>query len=290
MALLRANLKSGRRGDSISDQYYKARFEDNSWKLVESVNAFGASFFNEFLNDHEGIREDFCTSIRKGPMFGGHLLENMVSWQLKRDRDRMNMCLDLIDKTSKADYDGSGKKWSRAAKRKEILLPDMKYLLYWQSPVGEGIYSGGELIGFVSFMITYEDGHEVIYIYEIHFKESHQGLGYGRDLMNVVEAIGREVGVEKAMLTVFKSNERAVKWYHKRGYIVDEYSPEPKKFRDGTVKEAAYLILSKKLKADEGIGLCDNPDCRDHGRKVPDEEPVTAADQQPPSKKRRVKR
>ncbi|KAF6234827.1 hypothetical protein HO173_007047 [Letharia columbiana] len=59
--------------------------------------------------------------------------------------------------------------------------------------------------------------------------------------------MGRKAGVEKAMLTVFKRNKAAMQFYERLGYEEDEYSPRPKKLRNGVVKELDYLILSKSL-------------------------------------------
>jgi len=119
-------------------------------------------------------------------------------------------------------------------------LPDMKYIIL--------VEDEGQLAGFSSFMITYEDGYEVLYIYEIHFKVPWQGKGLGKRLMNMAEGIGRNVGVSKVMLTVFKANAAAVGWYARLGYREDEFSPGPRRLRNGTVKEATYIILSKSLK------------------------------------------
>jgi len=67
--------------------------------------------------------------------------------------------------------------------------------------------------------------------------------------MKVVEGIATNVGVAKVMLTVFKSNNRAVEWYTQLGYHEDEFSPRPRKLRNGTVKEPSYIILSKPIKS-----------------------------------------
>lgn len=104
------------------------------------------------------------------------------------------------------------------------------------------------VLGFLSFMVTYEDGKEVIYCYEIHLAPMARGRGLGAILMDRMEEIGRLVGLEKAMLTVFKSNEAARRFYQKGGYVVDEYSPQPRRLRNGTIKEFDYEILSKDLK------------------------------------------
>lgn len=160
-------------------------------------------------------------------------------------------CVDLLELTSRDHYHSSEKGWSRAKKLKEMGHPAMKYLLLHPAPAAslrgkEGKLAGPERTdGFLSFMITEEDRSEVIYCYELHLQPSLQGKGVGRKMMEVMEMIGSKVGVEKAMLTVFRSNDRAVKAYERWGYRVDNFSPEPRKLRDGLVKEPSYVILSK---------------------------------------------
>lgn len=101
--------------------------------------------------------------------------------------------------------------------------------------------------GFLSFMLTWEDGVEVIYCYEIHLEEHVRGRGMGKRLMGQLEEVGRRAEVKKAMLTVFKKNKAAVEFYERLGYKEDEYSPRPKKLRNGVIKELDYLIMSKSL-------------------------------------------
>lgn len=136
-------------------------------------------------------------------------------------------------------------------------LADLRYLLLGREELlGEHITEeeeeeerglGVPIEGFLSFMLTWEDGIEVIYCYEIHLEERVRGSGVGKRLMGLVEEMGRKARVEKAMLTVFKRNEKAVRFYERLGYAVDECSPGPKKLRGGVVKEVDYLILSKSL-------------------------------------------
>lgn len=163
-------------------------------------------------------------------------------------------CFGLIELTSSNAYGGSSVGWSPLKKRKEMKLPDMRYLIAREGSRtvnpnlnGSSAPTQGQILGFLSFMVTYEDGKEVIYCYEIHMSPMAQGLGLGKQLMLILEDIGRRVGLEKAMLTVFKSNTKALRFYDRLGFVVDEYSPQPRKLRNGTVKEADYLILSKRL-------------------------------------------
>lgn len=159
-------------------------------------------------------------------------------------------CLALIELTSSRAYDASSGGWSPTKKRKEMKLPDMRYLIARRgsrdaAPETSAEAQGEMILGFLSFMVTYENGKEVIYCYEIHLSPSAQGLGLGGLLMRTLEDIGSRVGLEKAMLTVFKSNSKALRSYERLGFGVDEYSPQPRRLRNGRVKEADYLILSK---------------------------------------------
>ncbi|KAJ5964369.1 uncharacterized protein N7479_004245 [Penicillium vulpinum] len=194
----------------------------------------------------------------------------------------LEACLDLIEQTSSEAYIASSTGWSRIKKRKEMKLPDMKYLILRDTPndsgdsnvqvprekerdiadnnapspspreTDESISSCRtrfpNVLGFLSFMVTYEDGKEVVYCYEIHLSPAARGRGIGKLLMDQMEGIGRAVGLEKSMLTVFKSNEIARRFYERLGYEVDEYSPQPRRLRNGTIKDVDYLILSKTLK------------------------------------------
>ena len=128
-------------------------------------------------------------------------------------------------------------------------LRELWYLLLVGGERGGGEVGTGKTAveGFASFMLTVEDGVEVVYCYEIHLGERLRGKGLGARLMGVLEEVGRRAGVGKAMLTVFRRNGRAVGFYEGLGYGVDEFSPRARKLRGGVVKEADYLIMSKGL-------------------------------------------
>ena len=150
---------------------------------------------------------------------------------------------------------------------REMKLVDLRYLLVRRlsglSSTASTSAGGGSITtmeiaaddvdAFLSFMLTYEDGYELIYCYEIHLSESSRGCGLGKHLMSVMERVGRKVGVSKSMLTVFLENESAVHFYERLGYEVDEFSPEPRRVR-GRVIRPDYVILSKSLKGDAGHG------------------------------------
>ena len=159
----------------------------------------------------------------------------------------LRACFNLIASTSSGDYEGSSLGWSAAKKWKEMRLPDLRYIVLKQEKDDKGRDGIPEVEGFLSFMLTYEDGYEVIYCYEIHLSPQLQGTGMGKRLMVMMEEVGKKARVEKATLTVFKTNKAAMNFYQRLGYEEDEYSPRPRKLRAGVVKEPDYMILSKPL-------------------------------------------
>lgn len=158
----------------------------------------------------------------------------------------LDTCFNIVRGTSSKQYAASSLGWHPIKKKREMRLLDMKFILAkkdWNSRYG----TEAKVDGFLSFMLTYEDGIEVIYCYEVHLDESFQGKGLGKCLMKHMEDVGRKAGVKKAMLTVFEANRAARAFYEKLGYAEDDFSPPPKKLRGGIVKWSDYIILSKSL-------------------------------------------
>ncbi|KAJ5333575.1 uncharacterized protein N7506_007358 [Penicillium brevicompactum] len=194
--------------------------------LVERTNALSIEEFKSQYapSDEKSNSEDTAVDIYSAATISTSDLE---------------ACLDLVEQTSGEAYSASSSGWSRPKKRKEMKLPDMKYLIVRGTSADEP--SGREVSGFLSFMVTYEDGKEVVYCYEIHLSPRARGRGIGKMLMERMEGVwsGCRVG---------ESNAVATRFYERLGYGVDEYSPGPRRLRNGTVKDPDYLILSKGLK------------------------------------------
>ena len=205
-------------------------------KLVESANALSAQdFYDKYAPPN------FMPMLFNGltPRFHLYWVYGDAK-SFTSDGKMLRDCLHLVERTSGHDYEHAEMKWSTSKKWKEMNLPDMKYIII--------VTPEDDIAGFVSFMVTYEDGYEVVYIYEIHLVPEWQGKGLGRNMTHIVEAFAQNVAVSKVMLTVFRANTRAVDWYAKLGYQEDEFSPGPRKLRNGTVKEPSYIILSKQVK------------------------------------------
>lgn len=171
-------------------------------------------------------------------------------------KEIFDLCHNLIRHTSSEQYAASSLGWHPLRKRREMLLPDLKYIMlgkprsmsgHSKHPIELCAAFTTPIAGFLSFMLTYEDGLDVIYCYELHLQKCHQGKGLGKSLMRLMEDIGKRAGVKKAMLTVFRVNEAARAFYKTLGYGEDAFSPRPKKLRGGVVKESDYIILSKPL-------------------------------------------
>ncbi|KAK6908064.1 hypothetical protein I203_102065 [Kwoniella mangroviensis CBS 8507] len=116
------------------------------------------------------------------------------------------------------------------------------------------------LLGFCGFRFDTEEtlssrDAEVVYCYEVQLSIKCRGQGLGKRLLDILEEIGRKRGLDKVILTCLKSNESALAFYTKQGYIPDEIDPtrineqEPvDDDEEEEEEEVDYRILSKSLK------------------------------------------
>ncbi|CAK1354644.1 putative N-acetyltransferase [Cercospora beticola] len=169
-------------------------------------------------------------------------------------QDELQKCFDLIERTSRHDYEPSSFGWHPKRKMREMKEKEMKYIIFKDCPPQDSSEAG--ISGFLSFMLTHDSTPSVpvLYIYEIHLDNGTRGKGLGRSLMKMAENIAKRVGVEKVMLTCFKSNVKARAFYEYLGYEMDICSPEDRKTRNKVVK-VDYVIMSKDLTS---------PDIRDN--------------------------
>ena len=218
------------------DKYPFVDIEPSKTRL-QFINESGAQFLSGLVPDLDP-NPNSDRDAAKGHDFQDLYVECLVAVCLSKSD--LKGCLELVENTSSSDYKSSSLGWSRARKSKEMQLPDLRYIVLRS-------YPGGPIQGFISFMLTFEDGFEVIYLYEIHLHTNLHGLGHGKHLMSIFENAGSIAEVKKAMLTVFKANEKALRFYENLGYSEDDFSPRPRKLRNGVVKEPDYFILSKEL-------------------------------------------
>lgn len=223
--------------------------------IIESANALSISDFHaKFLPDMPATLSFPSSLLSTTTTLNNYNLTLESSSTITKED--FQSCYNLIKATSYDDYQASSIGWSRRRKIKEMKSPDLRYLLIQKKKDAAFVEADSEennnnasedLIGFLSFMLTHEDGYEVIYCYEIHLQTEFQGSGAGKTLMDIMEMVGKRAEVAKAMLTVFVENKGALKFYEKLGYVKDEFSPAPRKLRNGVMKNPTYLILSKSL-------------------------------------------
>ncbi|KAG7396840.1 N-alpha-acetyltransferase 40 [Phytophthora boehmeriae] len=127
----------------------------------------------------------------------------------------------LFEDNMKALYQNSDWGYDAAAKRTELFEDEARYLL-----VFEGESSSTSLVGFAHFRFVEDDGALVLYLYEVQLASSVQGHGLGKFLMQLLQLVARKHGMELMVLTVFKSNTGAMRFYRDRlGFDIDETSP-----------------------------------------------------------------
>ncbi|CAO3590980.1 unnamed protein product [Absidia cylindrospora] len=142
-------------------------------------------------------------------------------------------------------YVASNDGWSEPGKKAELQAPEARYL------VARSTQDASDLKGFLMFQMvqeeTMDDDYmaEVAYCYELQLVEAARNQGLGEYLMWLLFQIGHHWKMEKVMLTVFKDNKGAMRFYTKKmGFKLDEISPgaclSPRK-----AKKFDYEILSK---------------------------------------------
>jgi GNAT superfamily N-acetyltransferase len=146
-------------------------------------------------------------------------------------------CMDLFQKNMADLYRRSNWGLDLDGKRKEMNHEHARFLLVRDQE--------GELVAFLHFRFDVNDDdeptEEVLYIYELQIARNYTGMGIGRRLVAITELVALRTDMKKVMLTVFKANADAYRFYTKRmNYHIDPMSPS----QHG--EEADYEILSKK--------------------------------------------
>lgn len=222
-------------------------------RLIKSVNELPTC---EFKDRYIGS-DDLSYTFKSNNVIQNAIIDFKASSDLSKEE--ISSCFGLIETTSRADYEPSSFGWHPKRKRREMVEKEMQYLLVREpvpfddaSPSTNADLKAAETVqGFLSFMMTHDSTPSVpvLYVYEIHLAEILRGTRLGAHLMLMAESIAAKVGVEKVMLTCFLSNEKALKFYEKRGYGKDECSPDDRRTRNKVIK-VDYMIMSKIMNGD----------------------------------------
>ena len=229
-------------------------------KLVEGINALSIVEFKTRF-----VQEDMLKyqTDRKDSVGAFELSLVAADWLTPSE---YNASFNLIEETSRPDYESSTFGWHPRRKRKEMLEPEMKYLLVRSKaaePTVERTSKSGDVdtsvLGFLSFMVDHDSSPSVpvLYIYEIHLAQSLRGLGLGNHLIQVTERLASNMGLDMVMLTCFLCNKKAHNFYTDRGFGKDACSPVDRKTRNKIVA-VDYVIMSKSATAAEPRQIADN--------------------------------
>ena len=139
-------------------------------------------------------------------------------------------------------YDANPWGWNAAGKRSELAHDNARFVLV------RGGDGSGSIQAFAPFRFDPDDevhaSRAVLYVRELQVVEPFQGAGLGRRVMGLLQRVAEQFQLDCVMLTVFKSNARALAFYlDKLGYAVDE--DDPIKFDN---PDECYHILSRRCR------------------------------------------
>lgn len=236
--------KSGKKGNSKAAEKKKERLEmeklmNDRVKLVKAAN------------DVEDPLENL-PSFKKFEKGG---MNAMISAERVTDLDQTtkDWLLDLITRNMKALYEESEWGWKTENKKEEMFDNRAWYLL------ARDMDNEGKLLGFSHFRFDMDYDDEVLYVYEIQLENSVRRKGLGKFMMQVLEIMAFKADMRKIMVTIFKHNPGAQKFFKDAlRYETDETCPI-----DDVYEQFDYQILSKfnkrKLAREETEKtLCEN--------------------------------
>ncbi|KAI7865155.1 hypothetical protein BDF14DRAFT_1875660 [Spinellus fusiger] len=130
-----------------------------------------------------------------------------------------------------------------------MMAPEARYL------VARSTTHPNDLYGFLMFQMVEEETMDddvmaqVAYCYELQLVETVRNHGLGEYLMDILDKIGSYWKMDKVMLTVFKANKGAFKFYKRIGFTLDEISPSVC-LSALQARRFDYEILSKQCQRD----------------------------------------
>lgn len=147
--------------------------------------------------------------------------------------DRKVWVMDLIRTNMKALYEQSSWGWKESTKKEEMYEDAAWYLI---AETEEGVP-----VAYAQFRYDMDYDDEVLYVYEIQLEEAYRRKGIGKFMMTILELLSFKADMRKIMLTAFKHNPEATKFF--KGalkYEIDETCPT-----DDVYEQFDYEILSK---------------------------------------------
>lgn len=143
--------------------------------------------------------------------------------------------MELITANMKKLYEESNWGWKTSSKKEEMTEDAAWYL------IARDLDSGGKPVAFSHFRFDMDYDDEVLYVYEIQMEEAYRRKGLGRFMMQILELMCFKNDLRKIMVTVFKHNPQAKKFFRDTmKFVTDETCPI-----DDVYEQYDYEILSK---------------------------------------------
>lgn len=154
------------------------------------------------------------------------------------DQEEKDSIFKLVKDNMQDLYTKSNWGWDEKKKLEEMMEEDARYLIVRDE--------NAHIVAMSHFRFDVDADMAVLYCYEVQLLEQVRGKGLGKFLMQILELMANKAGLTKCILTVFKENEKANKFFANLKYIVDETSPQ---YDDpNNPQDYDYEILSKTFK------------------------------------------
>ncbi|PRP84817.1 hypothetical protein PROFUN_07471 [Planoprotostelium fungivorum] len=155
----------------------------------------------------------------------------------------LDRVFDLFKENMREMYERSKWGYNETKLKNEYRDKDSRFLIVTED-------GNDNLCGFCHFQFVEEDEHRAVaYCLDIQISKSSQGRGLGRWILEKLFEIGKKAEMEAVMLTCFKFNEPALRFYRDRQglsrFETDENCPSV--CDSSAPLSYDYVILSKKI-------------------------------------------
>lgn len=135
---------------------------------------------------------------------------------------------ELFENNMKSFYQESNDDYDPNEKRQELFSEQSRYLI---------LCSKNDFIAFTHFRFDIDYGNRVLYLYELQINTKYQGQGLGTWFIEQLKILCQKTKMFKIVLTVQKSNIKAVDFYMKKClFDFDRTNPDD--------EPVDYMILS----------------------------------------------
>ncbi|OBZ79159.1 N-alpha-acetyltransferase 40 [Grifola frondosa] len=145
-------------------------------------------------------------------------------------KDERRDLWEIWEKNMYEMYKDSSFGWDPPAKKRELFHRLARFIVVRENTRAQGSQDDGNnavrIVAFTVFRFEYEFEENIVYCYELQVCDNVRRYGLGKYLMQQLVLIGKEWGMTKVVLTVFKANSAARNLYMTIGFEVDPTSPE----------------------------------------------------------------